>query len=291
MQPLPLPSPGPLGPLEIRPLHASEMRLYLACPQKHHFAHHDRRVPVLRHKALQRGTDVHVWLSHWWMGEDASPWLPEDPAVLAACLGYDAVYGSSASSRGSPHLREVRVNVPFEAVVGGVRCAGTLDALGRDDRDALVIVEHKTTSSDIAPGEVYWRQVVTTDLQVSMYQAAFPGSTILYDVLRKPTIRQRKVPTKTLPVETDEEYVARCLEWIEDDHARYYQRATVVRLESEDEAFARDVRLVDALRRLPQAPRNSASCFSYGTRCGYHDVCWGSASLLDPEFTDQEASR
>lgn len=226
---------------------------------------------------------MHRWLETWWTtrGRDLGA-LPEDPIARACCLGYDAYYQA-------PPPGTWGVEATWNAPIGGVMCAGTLDATALD---AVVdggpphhcIVEHKTTSQDISPGSMYWRQVVTTDPQVSMYRAAFPGAVILYDVIRKPALRGKEG-------ESADSLVARCLEAMAKEPEKYFQRAYVVRLESEDAAFADDVRAVDSLRRLPLLPRNPASCFEYGSRCGYYSVCWEGASLDGPEFRDQDGNR
>ena len=220
-------------------------------------------------------------------------------------------------------IDEVRVEVPFTTTIGGVECAGTVDAIGFDAvqesrslmRTRTVIVEHKTTSSDISPGSSYWRQVSATDLQVSMYAAAFPGATILYDVIRKPDITHFHVPLlddRGLPIvldchgsrvykttgdkgprktgdkdkgyvlqtrpETDDELVARCLDAMAEDPERYFQRQVIVRLEHEHAAFARDIYEIDQLRRNVY-PRNPSSCHSFGRQCGYFTTCWGSDTI------------
>jgi len=268
------------------PLHASEARDWHLCPRKWKHAHLDRRVPSVDAPALSRGTSVHVYLALWWAGQTSIA-LPDDPIARACCLGYAAVYGA-------PDLANVRVEVPWAAMIGGVPCAGTLDATGTgtgpSEDGALVIVEHKTTSHDISPGSLYWRQVVTTDPQVSMYRAAFPAAKVLYDVIRKPALSHlRKGKSNE---ETDDELVVRCVEAMLADPARYFQRAYVVRLEAEDEAFASDIVSVDRLRRGGEYPRNPANCFAYGTRCGYFAVCWEGASLSDDSmFTDQDPNR
>lgn len=59
---------------------------------------------------------------------------------------------------------------------------------------ARVVVEHKTTSADITPGSPYWRRL-TLDAQVSLYLGG--AGSLLYDVIRKPTLR----PLKATPVE------------------------------------------------------------------------------------------
>lgn len=309
--------------MTLPPLHASEARTYQACPRRWKHAYIDRRVPLLKPEALTRGSSVHRWLNAWWApnmtvdGRGTGSLLPEDPIARACCLGYAARYER-------PHLQDVEVELPFTAAIGGVRCAGTVDALGWEpgkpsevkvghigahptdptmvkvdlllyprSPSHMVIVEHKTTSSDISPGSSYWQQVSQTDLQVSLYAAAFPGATILYDVIRKPSLRKLRQGKET--EETDDHLVARCLEDMSRFPDKYFQRQVIVRLEHEHAAFAADVTAIDALRRLhafppPQfhlkAPRNPSACMDYGRRCGYWDVCWGMESIdNDAVFT------
>jgi hypothetical protein len=122
-----------------------------------------------------------------------------------------------------------------------------------------------------------------------MYRTAFPGAKVLYDVIRKPALSHLR---KGKPnEETDDELVVRCVEAMVTDPARYFQRAYVVRLEAEDEAFASDIVSVDRLRRGGEYPRNPASCFAFGGRCAYFEVCWSGMSLAGPEFRDQDANR
>lgn len=72
------------------------------------------------------------------------------------------------------------------------------------------------------------------------------------------------------------------------DANAHYSQAVIVRLESEDAAFAEDVISVDRLRRGSDHPRNPQSCFTYGSRCEYYAVCWEGADLASDDFRDRE---
>ena len=148
----------------MNPLHASEMRAYQACPRMWQHAYLDRRVPVSKSEAISRGTEVHRYLEQWWLGRTIIPSdLPPDPIAQACCLGYSAHYGSLPAGR-------IDVELPFTCEVGGsddtdglhtygVVCAGTVDALVCDVYGELTIYEHKTTSRDLGPGALYWREM------------------------------------------------------------------------------------------------------------------------------------
>lgn len=269
------------------PLHASEYRTYMRCPREHQLAYVSWRVPRERSEALTIGTEAHRFLEGWWRGDESPP-EPSSPVARACCLGYAARWGRPTS------YEWIRCELPWEETIGGVRCAGTFDVrcAERGGAGEQVIVEHKTTSSDIAPGASYWREVTTSNVQVSMYLAAFPKAKVLYDVIRKPALKRLEANTRRAVPESDDEYVARMLAAMAEDPDRYFQRFTVVRLESEADAFFGDLRLVDERRRLPMQPRNPDACFSFGRRCGYYDVCWHGSSLADDAvFQDQEVGR
>lgn len=360
-------SPAP-ALLALPPLHSSEAKLYQSCPRRWYHAHVARRVARVQAPALERGTAVHTFLASWWKREgiiisSSSPGF--DPVATACCVAYAAYWGAPLESAhpwrtevpfttslgtfdecaacGESEGRHVPVHAgtSVSVVDGGecpgfepacVRVAGTLDGVNFGEnpttQDDLVILEHKTTSEDITPGSPYWARVITTDVQVSLYRAAFPRARIVYDVIRKPKAERRNVPKRdehgveivldeighrvpkkdgsgwrrtgdsgkgfTLQTreETDDEMCHRLIGQIGENPAAYFMRATVVRLESEDDAFKRDLIDVDRLRRKGPWPRNPSSCNSYGRRCEYYDVCWGAATLSDDTlFRDQDADR
>jgi hypothetical protein len=272
----------PLASALSRPLHVSEMRLYQACPRKWSYAHVERRVPLERSLALSRGTEVHLWLAAWWAGHGSDVELPADPVARACCLGYGAYYGEA------PEALWTLVEHGFECEVGGERVAGTVDAL-QMSAGKLLVWEHKTTSSPIEPGSPYWRQVVTCDPQVSMYLAVLPAAKVVYDVIRKPALRPLRAGKPN--EETEDEYVARMVSAMAEEPERYFQRAKVVRLEADHEAFARDVVDVRRLMRTGVVPRNTSSCFDFGRRCEYFGVCFEGANLSGPDFRDQDEGR
>jgi len=165
---------------------------------------------------------------------------------------------------------------------------------------ARLVVEHKTTSSDIAPGSTYWRKL-TLDTQVSQYLGATEGvEGMLYDVIRKPSLRPFKATpevdrryTKAGALyanqreadETPEEYATRLRADISEDPNKYYARGIIVRLPDEAREAARDTWLVaGSIResmRLDAWPRNPGSCDAYGRTCDYWAVCAGETTIAD----------
>ena len=75
--------------------------------------------------------------------------------------------------------------------------AGKIDKIIRLADGRLAIMEHKTTSWDIAPESDYWRRL-RIDSQISIYFMAaqalgYDVQCILYDVIRKPSLRLKQV--------------------------------------------------------------------------------------------------
>ena len=261
----------------------SELACYRACPRRHHLAYRERLAPLVPAESLTRGTGVHARLAAHWGGRHLpSFWSAAEnelgPGDAALVDGYVRYYSPVVP----PDSINVRVNVPFRVELSeDVTVVGECDAVythGPSGR--TVVVEHKTTASDITPGSAYWAEKTVSNPQVSIYLLAFPGAFVLYDVLRKSSLRPLREGKPN--AETDEEYYARCLEDIAKRPERYYQRANIFRNREELEESRRDV-VQWAQRSLLDAtgPRNPDACFSFGRRCEYFDVCWHGLPIED----------
>lgn len=294
---------------------ASSTRLLRTCPRAYELRHECKLAP--RHydaPALRMGTAVHACLEAYWrapvdgrvdaireaLAAPECSALPADELAMveAMSLGYAARWELDG-------LEALAVEVAYEAPVvasgkriRGARRAGKIDAIVRDVRGDVWVMEHKTTSQDIAPGSPYFERLAV-DLQCSHYvlgarALGYDVRGVLYDVLRKPKLA-RKLAT---PVdqsrytaagalyesqresdESAEDYRSRLLESIAGDVSAYYARTYVARLEDELELVAREdaitVEQIRRYRRLQVWPRHDQSCTRYGTRCEYMPICTG----------------
>jgi hypothetical protein len=282
----------------------SEVTTFQACQRKWQHSYLERRTGFDRSEALERGTRVHEALAVWWGADegrdaarDACP--PIERAMLSG-------YGSYYDGFGQKGFSNVRVNVPFIVRLGHVDVVGEVDALAFESDGTRVIIEHKTTTSDVTPGSAWWREKVVCDTQPTVYSAAFPGAKVLYDVLHVPDtgpmkatpVDKRKYtkPTKTEPSrlyagqrerdETDEEYITRVLGDMAQRPEHYFQRGYVVRRDTEIEAYADDLQqavasMANAMRDLPtfSAPRTPKACHSHGRPCQFLDACWNGKDI------------
>lgn len=284
----------------MRPITNSEVVCFQTCERLWQHTYIDHRTGFTRPEALDRGTRIHQALATWWQEPGMLTCFgpPNDSASeRAMVLGYNAMYKDMSS------FRNVRVNVPFIVRLGFVDVVGEFDAIAEDDLGDVVI-EHKSTTFDITPDSAWWREKTTCDTQMTVYSAARPGARILVDALHVPDIvphkstpedkRKYTKATKTEPSrlyanqheadETDEEYIGRVLADMSDTPEKYFQRAFVVRLESDIESLREDVQIVADRMRLglvSGAARNAKACFNYGRPCAFLDACWNGKSIED----------
>lgn len=182
------------------------------------------------------------------------------------------------------------------------------------------LLEHKTTSEDVSdPNAMYWRRLAI-DSQVSAYVLANwqDGTKLegtLYDVIRKPGIRAKKLSNgeraafvsdgiyfgkrfgndvrtafaDTAETETPEMYSARLAHDCKERPDWYFQRRIIPRLDSDVVEYAEELWDVAAeIRTAKQTGRwfrNSGACMTYNTPCPYLGICSGHSSVDDGRWT------
>ena len=295
----------------LRRLSHSELVSFLTCTRLHHFAYRLRREPKTTAEPLLVGRRVETIIKQIWLGQtpDLSELPPEERAL---CKAYPIWWQYHT-------LKVNRVDIPFQVELAGVQYVGELDGDG-EDKSEEVIVELKTTSEGIEPGAPYWRRVAQVDPQVTTYLMAARAQgrklrRVVYDVIRKTTLERAKATplekrkytkvTKAEPIarlyanmrendETDDEFELRVLEDIAEKPEKYFQRHDIVRYEDEHQAHLRDVagnvRLMQLVEEMPEAPRNVNSCFKWGRSCAYLPVCLGE-DRIDNNFLYQDRKR
>ncbi len=300
-------------------LTASRIKAFRRCPRLHHLRYGLGYQPATDAEALRFGTLLHRGLEAWWRGAgderleaaaDAVRQPGVDPFDLVRAeellLGYHIRWREEQIETVAveQEFRAPLINPATGHASHTFDLAGKLDAVARDTHGRVYIVEHKTTSEEIGTGSTYWQRL-RMDGQIGQYFAGaralgYDPEGCLYDVIKKPGLRPYQ-PGKTRRfAETPDEFRIRLRDDIAEDPDRYYQRAPVVRLESEIAEYATDVwdtaQLIRAAqlaarspkyadRRLPLAgaPKNPDGCFPFGSGhpCSFFPVCSGAASLDD----------
>jgi hypothetical protein len=205
------------------------------------------------------------------------------------------------------------VNIETERKSRSFFIAGKLDVVC-EYQGRRVLIDHKTTSNDIAdPNAPYWRQLVIEG-QASHYLLLewLNGrkiDTAVWDCLKKPSIRPKKLTkAERAAVVASRKYFGEKLddselERLQTDETEslvmyehrlahdctverpeyYFQRRGVPRLDSEIHEYAKELwaHSQDMLHanREEYHPRNSGACFTYGTACQFLGVCSGHESI------------
>ena len=196
-------------------LRTSALKTWMTCPRRYKFEHVEGYMRVEEAHALRFGTLWHLLMEGYLGavqygtdpllalvrldGENVDPW---DLAKLRPLfLGYVARWWDE--DRETLNVLSIEREYEHDLVNPDTghpsrtyRFGGRLDAEvsigGR-----LLVMEHKTSSDDIAPGSDYWRQK-RIDAQASNYLAATGAEGNLYDVVKKLGLQ----PYKATPIES-----------------------------------------------------------------------------------------
>lgn len=160
---------------------------------------------------------------------------------------------------------------------------------------SVYVVEHKTTSSDISAGSLYW-QTLCIDSQLSVYHQAatrlgYEPEGVIYDVIKKPLLRPYEINKKRAVAETPDEYGQRILESIAEDPSAYYARQKIPRsLKETRDASVEMIEYVAQMERAKQRgfyPRNPDACTAFNRQCEYFPVCSGITDIADRTYYAQ----
>ncbi len=155
------------------------------------------------------------------------------------------------------------------------RLGGKIDQIARLSDERMAIIEYKTTGFNVDPDSDLWTRL-RYDPQISMYVYAasqhFDTPTTLYDVVRKPSIRPKKVNGSR---ETPEEYGVRLAADMQDRPDFYFARREIVRLHDDIEEFRHDLwQQAETLKECKKHNRwyRNVSAFTCDY-CAYKDIC------------------
>jgi hypothetical protein len=234
--------------------------------------------------------------------------LDRDLGALVA--GSTAAYAVHWAGTLSYQSTELELSTPLRNP--RVTLTTVLDGIAHDAAGRLVVVEHKTTQSDMSPGSFYWERL-QLNRQASAYLFAarsngYQVEHVEWDVIKKPALRRTVEaiapehytrsgkwgqagdlkPGTGIPVETVGAFAARVRDRMLSEPATYFQRAPVVRLDDELRDAVADIEALgeQVLHAFDTSawPQNPDSCMAFGERCEYLPICCGSASVSDPEL-------
>ena len=201
----------PAAPQRVRELlTASRQQTLLGCPRKHYWRY-ERKLVALRDSApLRFGSAFHRALESRFNGADyaqafeaalgSSSEIDEfEAATLSALLAaYYDKWGEKEELL-TDITPEVSFRHPIERSLT-FDAGGKVDGVGHTSDGRVAIVEHKTAGEDIGFDSDYWQRLLFNP-QLCQYvdgvRRLYPDvDLIIYDVIRKPTIRPlASVPT------------------------------------------------------------------------------------------------
>jgi hypothetical protein len=294
-------------------LSPSSLRLFQSCPRKtkyrYYYSIEGKQPPddklkfgTAIHKAIEVNVNKPV---PDWSVREAAAGLDVDLSCLVA--GTAAAY--AVHWDGTLQYRAAELRLETELRNDRLTYLTILDGLAETDGGDLVVVDHKSTESDIRPGSWFWEKL-QLDIQASSYvwAARANGHDVqhaLWDGIKRPKFVRRTEaiapehyvksgkwgkagdlkPGTGLPVETPAEFAKRTRDTMLAEPDVYFQRAPVMRLQDELDAAMAEVELIgeQLLRAWDRSewPRNPGACFSYGAKCEYFDLCTGNAQPTD----------
>lgn len=235
--------------------------------------------------------------------------------VKALMVGYDARWSGQEWVATAVEQTVVLpvVNPDSGRVSRTWRHAGKFDGIV-EGYGKRCLLEHKSCSEEIAdPSSTYWRRLAI-DAQLDGYtlkawQSGVRLDGTLYDVIRKPQIRPKRLAVKERQQiilsgsycghaaddaslaelsaggeqETVELYGLRLATEVTAEPERYFQRRTIPRLDSDVLEYATELWQIGKEIQRSQLHglhfRNSASCVTYGSPCEFLGLCSGVETL------------
>ena len=273
----------------------SRMSSAKTCLRKHFFRYENGIRKLYEGEALIIGREIHDAIDK---GE--VPVVPDPPADMTDSEALDAYFVTWAKIRGLVEgylefwsddnceilASEIEFEMPIINPESG-RSSRTFNARGKIDRivklpdGRVAILELKTTSENLDRGSDYWRRL-QLDQQISLYWIGAKSlgheiQTILYDVIRKPSIRPKLIGKgDDKHRETAEEYRERLVADINERPEFYFARDEVPRLQSDIEEFQQELwdqsKVLNECQKNGFWYRNTNACL-HPFRCEYFDIC------------------
>lgn len=231
----------------------SKVRLFKSCRRAYELKYIEGLEPVETATALETGKSYHSKIEELY--RDGSFDDSDFSKTSAMAKAYEMyVY---------PKFKVKAVENWFEyGLPHGHLVVGRVDGIAENG----YLVEHKTTSSNLDAYEydLEW------DEQIPCYMLAYGTNKMMYTIIQKPTIRQKKY-------ESDEEFYHRMVDWYSVDTDSKIRCIEVTRSDEYLENFYHELtKMCDEMERAEQNEilyRNPAYCHHWNRLCDYAQIC------------------
>ena len=259
----------------------------MRCREEHRYAYLLKIRPRIDNEKLTFAAKMHELLADFYtvgVSSDRSRNIEINSSAAAQQAAMMALYREKPLSK-SGETTIKAVEMIFEISDNGHIFAGKIDLIVMIDQK-LVLVEHKTTSSNINVGEDYWTTIYMDD-QISNYiegamTLGYKIDRCIYDVLKRPTLRKKSA-------ETFVDYYYRCREQLFAHGDQFLQRRIIYLSEEQKERAQRDRLAMEqeilSIDPDQQQPRTVQSCRRYGSLCPYLPLCLRETGVNDERYT------
>lgn len=282
----------------------SRRECLLDCEKKHYFRYEQGLVPDVDDEALTIGSAIHRMFETQAAGGDVWPVLQEAKIEPYAYQGAANMWMAYDWHWKQAPLDMLACEVPFDLPLNNpetgsptplFRRAGKIDGIVRLADGRLAVLERKTTTTDISLDEDYWVRL-RMDSQITGYflaarELGYDVQTILYDVLKRPTIRPQKATpeesrkftkdgklyaNQRLEDEEPEAYGARAMQAYMEEPTKFFQRVEIPRSEAQLDEYRWELWWQQQQIRERQLSgrwiRNTRSCV-WPRPCRYLSLC------------------
>lgn len=257
----------------------SRMQSWLDCRRLYKFQYVDLLEPFEDSSALRIGTATHTWLRSFHVlgvGKPAIDVFYDSVDTLVADIEWEkalaeAMLAGYEEKYGTDEFMIVETEQTIKTNINSTcQFAGRVDMIIHDDasKKSVWVIEHKTTSS--IDDRFFERLAIDTQVTGYIYLASQIYDNVLgviYNVIRKPSIRQTKSESK-------EDYFQRLKQDYLERPEFYFARQETVRNEAELKDFPEHVKTI--AREISFAsthyPRNTSRCNLYG-KCIFRPLC------------------
>lgn len=321
----------------------SSIQDFLRCSRRWYLSWVERLSPVGEpSRPLDFGRAFHAGQEAWWT-VDGEPQqrlkaaheaftatgeaLSFEDSVLGPELltGYAVRYLDEELRFHSLPIAERKVVLPVLAPDGSVdpdlEYTVVFDVVAYGRNNDTVLIEHKTTSSDLHSARFWSRFDTSLQLPLQVLAAVDSGrnpSKLILDAVRAPQMHRQRAtaiekrefyvrdskwgkagdpkPGTRLRDETREEFSARLRDALLDSPEEFYARKEYVFDQHCLDMARLDLwsvgrQMLDVVRREGMTPRNPDGCEKYNSVCGYEPACWRGASLRDEKLYTVRSKR
>ena len=261
----------------------SQIQTWLDCRRYYKFAYEDLLKPVETSPALRIGSAVHYGLRFHYLGHDdglvrfydniietllATETMPDIDSIETERCFCSNILNGYRNCYADEKIKVLETEQAIKTEIDkNVWFAGKIDMIAETDGNKWLF-EHKTTSN--LENSYFNKLAIDPQVTGYLYLATqkYPDICgVVYNVIRKPSIRQKQN-------ETIEEFYQRMRQDYLERPEFYFQRREVVRNDKELSEFPEYVRNIAEEIRWNRGffPRNTSQCNLYGS-CTFRSLC------------------